>query len=281
MMKSFMSRSLIAALLLGSSSAAISADLDNIIYAPELPRTVSVEVGNGWYLRGDISYAFSTDGSGDTFRTYDGTSYTTRNFTTSSFDANWGGGIGFGYQLTDWLRAEGMLNYQHGDLDGSFSSTTVSCSTIIVAGTGCDVVGSAGFSSYGLMANGYVDLGTYAGFTPYVGAGAGMTLVDYGTFDASETCINGTATCFLTTPVAVSREGEADWRFTYALMAGVSYEFMRNLKVDVGYRYTSVDGGDAFGFGSRSAGRGATGVQGTDNGYDTHAITTSLRYALW
>ncbi|MCY6379322.1 outer membrane protein [Hoeflea prorocentri] len=278
MMKSFMSRSLIAALLLGSSSAALSADLDNIIYAPELPRTKPVEVGNGWYLRGDVSYDFSTSGSGDTFRTYDGVSYTARNFTTSSFDTDWGAGIGFGYQFSNWLRAEAMLNYQQGTLDGSYSSAVVPCSTPVL-GTGCSVVGSGEFDSYSAMTNGYIDLGTYAGFTPYVGAGAGMTYVSYDSFNAQETCIGGA--CPVAPPASVTRPGESDWRFTYALMAGVAYEFMRNLKVDVGYRYTNVSGGDAFGFDGTSAAGGATGVQGTDNGYSTHAVTTSLRYSLW
>ncbi|MDA4847892.1 outer membrane protein [Hoeflea poritis] len=280
MIKSVLSRSLIAALLVGASNAALAADLDNIIYAPELPRTVPVEVGNGWYLRGDVSYDFSTSGDATSFRSWDFNTSTEGpavGYSSSSFETDWGVGLGLGYQFTNWLRGEAMLNYQRGTFSATSSSAAVPCTGLLA--DGCDTSGAADFESYGLMANGYVDLGTYSGFTPYVGAGAGLTLVDYDSYVASETCVG--ACPGGTTPVTVSHAGQADWRFTYALMAGVSYEFVRNLKADLGYRYTNVGSGDIYGFDSVSAAAGATGVQSSDNGYSTHAVTASLRYALW
>ena len=44
--------------------------------------------------------------------------------------------------------------------------------------------------------------------------------------------------------------GEDGWRFTYALMAGVAYDLSNNFKLDVGYKYRSIDGGDMFGWDS-------------------------------
>ena len=280
MIKRVLSRSLIAALFVGASSAALSADMDNIIYAPELPRTVPVEVGNGWYLRGDVSYDFSTDGDATSFRSWDFNTDTEGPavaYSSSSFETDWGVGLGVGYQFTNWLRGEAMLNYQRGTFSASSSSAAVPCTDLLA--DGCDTSGSADFASYGLMANGYVDLGTYAGFTPYVGAGAGMTLVDYENYVASETCVGGG--CVSTTAETVTHAGQADWRFTYAFMAGVAYEFMRNLKADLGYRYTNVGSGDIYAFDSVSTAAGASGVQSSDNGYSTHSVTASLRYALW
>ncbi|MCP4317934.1 MAG: porin family protein [Hyphomicrobiales bacterium] len=282
MIKNVMSHTLIAALLLGGSGAALSADLDNIIYAPQLPRTQPVEVGNGWYLRGDVGYNFSTDGSATSFRTFDVTTlaYDTQNYATSSFDSDVTFGFGVGYQLNEWFRAEALATYQNGTFNGTSASTTLPC-TGGVTDTGCNTAGSADFTAYGLMANGYVDLGTYSGFTPYVGAGAGYTLVDYENYNATEACVDGLVACATFAPFATTHVGEKTWRFTYALMAGIAHEFTRNLKADLGYKYTNVDGGDTYAFDTTSATAGATGIQGTDNGFSTHQIIASLRYALW
>ena len=39
------------------------------------------------------------------------------------------------------------------------------------------------------MANGYVDLGTYVGLTPYVGGGLGYTYVDWGSLGDTVLCV--------------------------------------------------------------------------------------------
>ena len=71
------------------------------------------------------------------------------------------------------------------------------------------------------MVNGYVDLGTYVGFTPYVGGGLGYTYIDWGTLSGSNFCVNGAAPV---RPSAISRttenDGEQSWRFTYAADGG-------------------------------------------------------------
>ena len=285
MIKNVMSHSLIAALLLGGSGAAYSADLDNIIYAPQMPTTQPVEVGSGWYLRGDVGYNFNTEGSAGPFQAWDFIAPAGGNiavpYSSSSFDSDVTWGIGMGYQFNDWLRAEALATYMNGTFNGASTSTTVPCTGILVA-EGCATAGSADFTAYGVMANGYVDLGTYSGFTPYVGAGAGYTLVDYDNYTATETCVDGVVVCAAPPPSqTVVHQGQKDWRFTYALMAGVAYEFTRNLKVDVGYKYTNVDGGNMYLFDTASVTDGASGVQGTDNGFSTHQILASLRYALW
>ena len=284
MLKPIMSRSIVAALLLSTSGAAFAADLDNVVYAPGPPRTVPVEIGNGWYLRGDVSYNFSTEGDATSFRTFDTTTlnYGTQDYTTSGFDTDWGVSAAVGYQFTDWFRAEASLDYYR----GSFDTTTVTAAPCTSGGggpvgTGCSTLGSADFNAWGVMANAYIDLGTYVGFTPYVGAGAGMTLVDYKDYTSQDFCVSGGAGCGGATFAALTHSGESDWRFTYALMAGVSYDISRNLKADIGYRYINVAGGDAYGFDTVSTAAGATGVQGSDNGYDVHQIRASLRYALW
>jgi opacity protein-like surface antigen len=51
-------------------------------------------------------------------------------------------------------------------------------------------VDTQGFDQYGFMANGYVDLGTFVGFTPYVGAGAGVTRVAWKLYNNDVSCVS-------------------------------------------------------------------------------------------
>jgi opacity protein-like surface antigen len=70
-------------------------------------------------------------------------------------------------------------------------------------------------------------------------------------------------------------------RVTFALMAGTSYDLTKNLKLDVGYRYSRIKGGDMFGFDSGTAALGATGVQGSHGDLSTHQVKAGLRYEIW
>jgi opacity protein-like surface antigen len=121
-----------------------------------------------------------------------------------------------------------------------------------------------------VLANAYVDLGTYAGFTPYVGAGAGTTYVSW---DGDlNTDANGT----------FYHEGRNSWRFTWALMAGASIDLTCNLKADVGYRYRHINGGSMFGPVSVSNGTDpvSTTGPGYDKGFSIHEIRGGLRYTF-
>jgi len=280
MTKSTRVHGLAAIVLLAMPGAVFADDLDDILNAPELPPTVRIESDEGWYLRGDLSYDLSTDGGATAFRTFDGSTmtYGSRDYSASTIDTDWGAGIGLGYQITDWFRAEAAFDYRPGSLDTA-STTSSPCAGGLVD-TGCGTAGSADFDSFGVMANAYADLGTFVGVTPYVGAGAGMTLVDYGTYVSEDRCVDGVAVCSASFVATRGHAGQSDWRFTYALTAGLAYAFNRHLKADIGYRYVDVGGGDAYGFDAASLSAGAVGVQGTDDGFSAHQIRFSLRYAF-
>jgi len=148
-----------AAALLLSAVAAGAADydppivVDNVDYAPEVP----VEVGSGWYLRGDVSYNFNRPFRDDVF----GTPLTTR-FTEDSLPIS--ATVGFGYHLTDYFRLEanvGLLTSQTSEL--SYLDPGV----MAVEATTENRMWSGMLHAYG-------DLGTYVGFTPYIGAGIGV-----------------------------------------------------------------------------------------------------------
>ena len=127
------------------------------------------------------------------------------------------------------------------------------------------------------MANAYLDLGTFAGFTPYVGGGVGAVNIDYDDIDVKSRCYTGGNVC----PNQADEfendlKGENSWRFAYALTAGMSYDMTEALKLDVGYRYVDVDGGDAFGGDGEDF-----ASDGKDDGFDRHTIQAGIRYSLF
>jgi opacity protein-like surface antigen len=82
------------------------------------------------------------------------------------------------------------------------------------------------------LANGYVDVGTWHGLTPYVGAGVGVArLTMRGLTDTSSGqggAAGGVASDSTTTG------------FAWALMTGVSYTINPRLKLEMGYRYLNM-----------------------------------------
>ena len=75
---------------------------------------------------------------------------------------------------------------------------------------------------------------------------------------------------------STSHGGQDGWRFTYALMAGFAYDLSQNFKLDVGYKYRSIDGGDMFDWDSPQ-----TLGDGEHGNIDTHEVKVGLRYELW
>lgn len=222
--------SLVAAALWQAPAGA--ADYDPPIIVDDAPEYVPVEVGSGWYLRGDIGYNFNDP-------VYD---FTLLGQETDNTRIN--GSIGAGYHFNDYLRGEFNLGFVSRDtFDYDDGINTVSAENTIWSG----------------MVNGYVDLGTVAGLTPYIGAGIGLL------HSSQKLDIDAPAV-----PLAVDIDDRQN-EFAYSLGAGVNYQLTRNLSMDVGYQYLSspdlkylnVD----------------TGL--IDEGIDYHQVKVGLRYDLW
>lgn len=263
-----------AGLLLSGTAEAADEDL---LDAPEITISPEGTDGGRLYLRGDIGYAPWRDEGDPYYRTFDGAGYDTVPFDDARFERPVSGVIGLGYQFMDIFRADVTAEYFEGRFDGS-SLTPTPCAGE-GAGTSCAFSHSANFSALGLMANAYVDLATLAGFTPYLGAGLGATHIDWKTVHESSACIAGGGTCAGLAGGA-SYQGRDSWRFTYALMAGVSYEVTDRLKLDMGYRFSRIGGGNMFDFGAEAL-AGASGAKGHDDGLTRHEIRVGLRFAFW
>ena len=199
----------LAASALTMISVSVAAAADPIIMAEPVPEP-PVSAG-GWYLRGDISYDFETKGT-----IFVSTSSSSTSFVDMDFDEAWNVGVGLGYVFNDWFRA---------DITGDIRTpaywetqeTDVAISTIMV--------------------NGYASLGKFYGISPYVGAGIGGAYVDWSS-------INGPvfAGCPPTCLVNAFAD-DPEWKFAWALMAGISFDVTQNLAIDAGYRYTAIDDG--------------------------------------
>ncbi|BDA83238.1 outer surface protein [Aureimonas sp. SA4125] len=276
------------AALVAVSHASLAADIIEPIYE-EVPEIVPVEVGSGWYLRGDVSYDFKSDLDAG-YRTFGPVGcpggcgidpiYDDQDYDGFEIEAGANVGVGFGYQFTDYFRGDLTAHYWKADVSGTDEGGFgIDCYGNAITDATCRSKDTSKVSAWELMANAYVDLGTFAGFTPYVGAGVGAVHVKYDDFtNSSYSVVDGAEGALA---YSATHAGASDWRFAYALMAGASYDLTRSLKVDVGYRYVNVDEGDMFAFDSYTAGFGASGAQGKDEGFDRHTIQAGLRYSLF
>ena len=253
-----------AALL--ASSAAFAAD----VYQPEPQPAyvdapeVAVSEASGWYLRGDLGYSFNKMRGAKFFQ--GDSSADEVNFTTASIkDSFWVGG-GVGYQVNNYLRTDLTFDYMFkSDFRGSTVGGNSGGGACAVACTSEDL---SALRAYSLMANAYIDLGTYAYFTPYIGGGIGGSYVKWDKL-RNTSCPDGGGVCDDT----VEHGGKGSWRFAYQLMAGASIDVTCNVKADLGYRFRHTMGGDMFGYASN-------GGPGYDKGFYSHSVHAGARYVF-
>jgi opacity protein-like surface antigen len=189
---------LAAGLVALGAAGAQAADLPNLEPRPE----PIVQFTSVWYARADAGWGFLRGSSGTDF----GVNYTS----TSIMDAATVG-AGLGFHL-DWFRADATLDY---GMNMKFTGT-------YPAG-----VTTAELSNYTALFNGYIDLGTWWGFTPYVGAGAGVSVLHV-------SAVNDANPLFGGLPSTTNSS------FAWAAHAGVSYTFTRNWVFDLSYRYLDM-----------------------------------------
>jgi opacity protein-like surface antigen len=293
---------LLSAAMTAATLPAIAADYNPPIIVEQATPWVPVEVGSGWYLRGDINFDFDRP-----YKHY----LTPEGFSESNYAVT--GSVGMGYHINDFLRTElnfGLLSVnrfaREDALLGPFTGTcggtqTVelvdsdvpanNSTTVSAVSVPCQRSDTGQNRSLNVMANAYVDLGTYSGFTPYVGGGIGVAHSQYKYVEGSRTCVGGdivtvdgtqtTTTTFIcdgaTDTGAVAQGGTTDRKrsfdLAYSLGAGVAYQMTRNTQLDVGYQYMAVPNGLYV------ASEGGTNV--IREGLKYHSLKVGLRYDLW
>jgi opacity protein-like surface antigen len=217
---------------------------------------------SGWYLRGDIGFSNQQVDSlfNQNYSRYDSVTNVDKGFDAAPIF-----GLGIGYNINNWLRADvtgeyrGRANF-HG-LDIGF--------TAVPGGPGNNFWPDRYTGSkyeWTFMFNGYIDIGTWYGITPFVGAGIGFS--------------RNTITNFGDVNMAVAGDSHSSdaskWNFAWALHAGIGYRVNPAMTLELAYRYINL--GDAT---------TGTMVDYTFAGFDTpfefhhltsHDLKLGLRY---
>ena len=242
-----------------------AADLDdNYGYAEasqEVPvAQTKVEFGTGWYVRGDVGVTrlpslSLTAPSSDT--KIPPTTF------GSGLRVGYDASLGAGYEFNRFFRSDIVADFhepvkvkQYGNYyPAGTPPTSGTCqigqNTIVTSGTvtqyfaDCSSNYSASIQSYDVLINGYIDLVHWGAFTPYIGAGAGLS---FGRFTSGVTYNQNDATpyniYFTDSGSGQVFHGYRDivethsyYNFAFALMAGVSVDVYAHTKLDIGYRY--------------------------------------------
>jgi opacity protein-like surface antigen len=235
------------------SSAAFAADLP-LAPPPYIPPPAA-DFG-GWYLRGDIGFSNQhvkniamADGRNAALVSLD---------QSTAFDSAGIFGVGVGYQFNNWFR---------GDITGQYRGNSNFKGTDRITGYASDAALYNGINDYSatksewlVLANGYVDLGTWWCVTPFIGAGVGMARVNIANytdtgaldvFDAGNGNVTRNAGPF---PSYATAPSAARWNFAWAAHAGLAYHVNPGLTIELAYSYVNL-------------GKGATGAVSTYNGF--------------
>jgi opacity protein-like surface antigen len=239
------------------------------------------------YMRGDLGYSWSRSPSQATWavstftRNYNGadqassTNYADSNYayvgdtvTETSLSNSAFGGVGLGCGSgSRGIRGEVMLN-QTGSRNFTGTPNNFGYTEVFTAPnpnppiTIVDPI-HASVKSTTLMFNGYKDLGSFGGITPYIGAGVG---VSYNKM--SDVYFTGNP--FLLNTIGGASRTSLAW----SLMAGVGYQMNERAILDLGYRYMD--------YGKAESGRvdntGAINPPLRINDITAHEFKVGLRY---
>jgi opacity protein-like surface antigen len=185
------------------SSVAFAADMP--IAAPPM-YAPPVEDFGGWYLRGDIGFSNQrVDRLNNALDVNNTSSVQTLGFNTAGIF-----GLGAGYQFNNWFRA---------DVTGEYRGNSQFLGTdriTFLGGVGTDTY-HASKNEWVVLANAYVDLGTWWCVTPFIGAGA--------------------------LPGLAFGDNVSKWNLAWALHAGLAYRVSPNFTVELAYRYLDMGDG--------------------------------------
>jgi opacity protein-like surface antigen len=206
------------------SSMAFAADM--AIAPPPMYAQPPVEDFGGWYLRGDIGM------TNQSVKTLD--SQVAQTYPTGTqglgFDSATLFGLGVGYQVNNWFRADVIGQYRgranlHGSNNVFFSPTDVQANNY-----------SGSKSEFLFLANAYVDLGTWWCVTPFIGAGVGTSYNRISGF--RDDGVRYTAGALSNSVTYFADAGK--WNFAWAAHAGLAYRVNQAVTLEFAYSYVNL-----------------------------------------
>jgi opacity protein-like surface antigen len=261
---------LAGAAILSTVVGAAAADLPPLVQRP-LPVVEDVGFASGWYLRGDVGIGVQD------YRSFD--------FTQTNLAFVWPAswridnkeqkdtafvGVGLGFQLNPWLRFDVTGEYRIKSIIHAVGSYTEFCP----GGLRCFDVYDGNHSASVFMANAYIDFGTWGRITPFVGVGVGGAYHRVTNFWDLGLIADG----------SIGRgfaEDHSDWQFAWAVHAGLSYDVMPGLKLELAYRYLNM--GDVRTGIVDCMGCGVTGgplAYYTLRNFDSHDFKVGMRWLI-
>ena len=211
------------------SQAAFAADMA-IAPPPAYAPAPVVEDFGGWYLRGDIGFSNQrVDRLNNVLDRNNTSSVQTLNFNSAGIF-----GLGVGYKVNNWFRADVTGEYRG---NSSFFGTD---RITYVGGVGADTY-HATKNEWVVLANAYVDLGTWWCITPFIGAGVGGARVAINGFTDQGIALNGGVGPAL--PGLAFGDNASTWNFAWAAHAGLAYRVTPNFTVELAYRYLDMGDG--------------------------------------
>ncbi|MFG5121221.1 outer membrane protein [Methylorubrum sp. POS3] len=216
---------------------------------PPLPVAAPVEIGGSWYLRGDYTESWFRHPKDAALPDPNDPGLPPLVGVRMSREGGYGGGIG--YRINPWLRVDATFDQRSSSDFRAFSSRSNFATGYNVEAGKIDVLTG--------LVNIYADLGTWYGFTPYIGAGIGFAEKNMRRNYTQTTCLiaecDGVTGSLPGPRDAVPRPNHSVASFAWALTAGLSYDIGAGFTVDAAYRYVdlgrSKSGLDAYGFGTR------------------------------
>ncbi len=183
---------------------------------------------------------------------------------------------GVGYRFNAWFRMDGTLEYRGGGVR-SRSTLTDPASPAFGGPADYAYVDRAAVSSIVGLLNGYANLGTYWGFTPFVGAGVGFAenrthgLADHGLAYSLNGPLGASAGSF---------PGGSRTSFAWALTAGVDFDVAPNLELELGNRYLNYGSLAVSGWGCVGGAFDASGCSGVPLTVSTRGRLASSDFRL-
>ena len=293
-------RSVLTTIMAGATlgalgSTALAADIiePRVIEAPVIEQ---VKPFGGWYIRGDVGYSFNDarDKARYSGRFQGGAALpgaqppvlledVPADLIDPEIDDTMFVGVGVGAHMGQYLRGDITADFHFNGHNSSPFFGDGGTNPACVDGL-CDYSFDGDFNAITVLANAYVDMGTYAGITPYVGAGIGFAHVDYKDVSStacgdpnatatSGTACDGSTVAFPLETIEGSYEGESSLRLAWSLAAGASYSVNDSLAIDGGYKFTRIAEGAMLKDHN-------SGHMVKDGGIDMHQVRLGARYKL-
>jgi opacity protein-like surface antigen len=139
-------------------------------------------------------------------------------------------GLGIGWKHSHWLRFDVTGEYRG---DAVFLAHDRYIDPLGANPFGGTNEYTADIQSWLGLANAYIDMGNWCGFTPYIGAGIGFASIS----------VNGLKDVNVPNNSVFYGSDHTSTNFAWALYAGTSYDVTPQITLDLTYRYASL--GDA------------------------------------